>query len=115
MPGSTTLFELCTKKWAEGPGMFDDFAHGIVVTERRWYEEKRHTYPYITWKVSTHRRAARRAPHRAAHCTAHTQPGGRLARTRCPMAAPPPRLPPPRLNMLILTLTLSRTLTRTSR
>ena len=50
MPGSTTLFELCTKKWAEGPGMFDDFEHGIVVTERRWYEQKKHTYPYATWK-----------------------------------------------------------------
>ena len=25
MPGSTTLFELCTKKWAEGPGMLDHF------------------------------------------------------------------------------------------
>lgn len=50
VPGSTTMFELCAKKWAEGPNMFEDFAHGIVVTERRWYEEKRHTFPYITWK-----------------------------------------------------------------
>mmetsp|Transcript_80168 Transcript_80168/g.194268 ORF Transcript_80168/g.194268 Transcript_80168/m.194268 type:complete len:296 (+) Transcript_80168:56-943(+) len=50
MPGSTTLFELCTKNWAEGPGMFDDFKHGLIVTERRWYDEKKHTYPYVTWK-----------------------------------------------------------------
>jgi len=48
--GSVSLFELCTKKWAEGPSMFEDFAHGIIVTERRWYEEKKHTYPYILWK-----------------------------------------------------------------
>ena len=50
VPGSNTLFELSTKKWAEGPSMFDDFAHGIIVTERRWYEQKKHVFPYVLWR-----------------------------------------------------------------
>ena len=64
--------------------MFDDFKHGLIVTERRWYDEKKHTYPYVTWKVSAHRRAApraarraaRHAPHATRRAAPHTQPGG---------------------------------------
>lgn len=51
IPGAHTVFELCLKKWAEGDAMFDNsLSSGVIVTERRWYEAKRHTYPYIMWK-----------------------------------------------------------------
>ena len=98
MPGSTTMFELCTKKWAEGPGMFEDFAHGIVVTERRWYEEKRHTFPYITWKVraaprrgwlaSTRRRAPRAATRVAPQLPLSCPSAAPQLPLSCPSAAP---------------------------
>jgi hypothetical protein len=40
------------RKWSDQPSLtlFDDFAHGIVVTERRWYDSQRHTYPYSLWR-----------------------------------------------------------------
>ena len=87
--------------------MFDDFKHGLIVTERRWYDEKKHTYPYVTWKVSAHRRAApraarraaRHAPHATRRAAPHTQPGGGprphaapQLPLSCPLAAPPPHL-----------------------
>ena len=31
--------------------MFDEFKHGVVVTERRYYEEMKHTYPYSHWRL----------------------------------------------------------------
>ena len=81
--------------------MFDDFKHGLIVTERRWYDEKKHTYPYVTWKVSAHRRAAPRAARRAARRATRrarraAHPAVRAARAHtlplsCP-AAPPPHL-----------------------
>ena len=35
---------------SEAP-LFDEFKHGIVVTERRWYEQWRHTHPYSYWRM----------------------------------------------------------------
>ena len=57
VPGAVTLVELAMRRWSEGDGssgpamlMFDDFAHGIVVTERRYYEAQKHTFPYSYWR-----------------------------------------------------------------
>ena len=33
------------------PGRFDELKHGVVVTERRWFESQRHTYPYSHWRM----------------------------------------------------------------
>ncbi len=49
LPASMTLIQLAELKWHEGAPLFDDFAPGIVVTERRWYEANRHVYPYSHW------------------------------------------------------------------
>eukprot|EP00965_Chrysotila_dentata_P191237 6174396-Pleurochrysis_carterae.AAC.2 len=46
-----SLVELSFKKWEEGTPLLDDFKAGIVVTERRWYEQMRHTFPYSQWTV----------------------------------------------------------------
>ena len=51
VPGAVSLVELWTRKWADQPTpMFDEFKHGVIVTERRWYEAQRHTYPYSHWR-----------------------------------------------------------------
>ena len=52
VPGAVSLVELQTRKWADKPNvtLFDDFKLGIVVTERRWYDAQRHTYPYDLWR-----------------------------------------------------------------
>lgn len=51
-PGAVSLVELQMRKWSDQPSiaLFDDFKHGIVVTERRWYDSQRHTYPYHLWR-----------------------------------------------------------------
>ena len=91
IPPSISLFELGTKTWSEGAcraqdasatrpsrrldlsrsaagtGMFDDFKGGIAVTERRWYEEMRHTFPYSQWAIFD---VHRRAPSRPSSCFA---------------------------------------------
>merc|ERR1712228_497617 len=46
IPPALTLVELSAKRWSEGHSLFEDFKDGIVVTERRWYEQMRHTFPY---------------------------------------------------------------------
>ena len=52
IPGAVNLVELWTRRWADAPQptMFDEFKHGVVVTERRWWERQRHTYPYSHWR-----------------------------------------------------------------
>ena len=54
VPGAVKLTELWNRKWADQPGqaggIFDEFKHGVVVSERRWYEAQRHTYPYSHWR-----------------------------------------------------------------
>jgi hypothetical protein len=50
-PGAVSLVEIGTRRWADAQtSIFDDFAHGVVVTERRYYEAMRHTYPYSHWR-----------------------------------------------------------------
>jgi hypothetical protein len=51
LPGSMNLVTLGTKRWSEGGPLFDDFKHGVVVCERRWYESQRHMYPYSHWRT----------------------------------------------------------------
>uniref|UniRef100_A0A7S4EVB5 FAM50A/XAP5 C-terminal domain-containing protein n=1 Tax=Chrysotila carterae TaxID=13221 RepID=A0A7S4EVB5_CHRCT len=51
IPLALSLVELSFKKWEEGTPLLDDFKAGIVVTERRWYEQMRHTFPYSQWTV----------------------------------------------------------------
>lgn len=42
IPGAVSLLELSTRRWADADAtLFDDFKHGIIVTERRWYESWR--------------------------------------------------------------------------
>ena len=50
IPGAVSLVELWMRR-VEGEPLFDDFKHGIVVTERRWLERQRHTYPYSHWRT----------------------------------------------------------------
>merc|ERR1712070_639600 len=50
-PVSITFVELGALKWVEGTALFDDFKDGVVVTERRWYEQMKHTFPYSQWTV----------------------------------------------------------------
>ena len=51
IPSAITLVEVGAMRWSEGGSLFDDFRAGIVVTERRWHEQMRHTYPYSQWEV----------------------------------------------------------------
>lgn len=51
LPGSMNLVELGAKRWTEGETIFEDFKHGVLVTERRWYEQNRHVYPYSHWRT----------------------------------------------------------------
>ena len=52
VPGAVSLVELSTRKWADAATpLFDDFGHGIVVTERRYYEACRHQFPFSTWRL----------------------------------------------------------------
>jgi len=51
IPPAITLVELGMKRWAEDTPLFEDFKAGIIVTERRWYEQVRHVYPYSAWTV----------------------------------------------------------------
>ena len=46
------------RKWADADTpLFDDFKHGVVVTERRWYEQWRHMHPYNKWRLYESREA----------------------------------------------------------
>ena len=51
IPPSNTLVEIGMKRWTEGASLFDDFKGGVMVTERRWYEEMKHTFPYSQWNT----------------------------------------------------------------
>jgi len=33
----------------QGTSLFEEFKGGVIVTERRWYEQMKHTYPYSAW------------------------------------------------------------------
>lgn len=50
VPGAVGLVELWNRTWSDAGPMFDEFKHGVLVTERRWYEQMRHTYPYSHWR-----------------------------------------------------------------
>jgi hypothetical protein len=57
VPGAVSLVELWTRRWADQPlPLFDEFKHGVVVSERRWFEQQRHTYPYSQWRTCAHTR-----------------------------------------------------------
>ena len=52
--GAVSLLEIWNRKWTEAPPgtpIFDEFRHGVVVAERRWFEANRHTYPYSHWRM----------------------------------------------------------------
>ena len=52
IPGSVTLVELSTRKWADTQQpLFDNFAHGIVVVERRYFEQSKHLVPFNYWRA----------------------------------------------------------------
>jgi len=49
--GAVSLVELSTRRWADSQEpLVDDFAHGLVVTERRYYEQWKHLYPFSHWR-----------------------------------------------------------------
>lgn len=54
VPGAVKLTELWARRWSDLPAaaasIFDEFKFGVVVCERRWYEEQRHTHPYVLWR-----------------------------------------------------------------
>jgi len=51
VPGAVSLVELSTRKWSDSQlPLFDDFSHGIVVTERRYFEQRKHTVPFSYWR-----------------------------------------------------------------
>jgi len=52
VPGAVSLVELQMRKWVDQPSVsfIDDFKHGVVVTERRYYESQRHVHPYKLWR-----------------------------------------------------------------
>jgi len=51
VPGAVGLPELWNRRWSDVPqSMFDEFKHGVVVTERRYYEQQRHVFPYSHWR-----------------------------------------------------------------
>ena len=43
------LSQLMQAKWSEGTSLFEGLKGGVIVTERRYYEQMRHTYPYSGW------------------------------------------------------------------
>eukprot|EP00967_Tisochrysis_lutea_P062615 scaffold80445_cov28-Tisochrysis_lutea.AAC.1 len=51
IPSALTLVELLAYQWKEGSSLFDNFKWGITITERRWYEKMKHTFPYSQWAV----------------------------------------------------------------
>lgn len=51
IPSAIALVEVASMRWSEGNSLFEDFKAGIIVTERRWYEQMRHTFPYSQWAV----------------------------------------------------------------
>ena len=51
VPPHMNLVELLAAQWTEGTPLFDGFKCGVQVTERRWYEAMKHTYPYSQWTV----------------------------------------------------------------
>jgi len=51
VPSALTLVELLACQWTEDTPLFDEFKAGVVVTERRWYEKMKHTFPYSNWAV----------------------------------------------------------------
>jgi hypothetical protein len=53
VPGAVSLVELSCRRWSDQreSTLFDDFRHGVVVIERRWYDRQRHTYPYSHWRL----------------------------------------------------------------
>ncbi|KAL1523409.1 hypothetical protein AB1Y20_018349 [Prymnesium parvum] len=48
IPPTMTMIDLAAVKWVEGAPLFDML--NVIVVERRWYEQMRHTYPYSQWK-----------------------------------------------------------------
>jgi len=48
IPPTMSLIDLAAVKWVEGAPLFD--LQNVIVIERRWYEQMRHTYPYSQWK-----------------------------------------------------------------
>lgn len=55
IPGAVNLVELATRKWADtGVSIFDDFAHGIHVTERRYFEAQCARLPNSNAACSDH-------------------------------------------------------------
>jgi hypothetical protein len=51
VPGSLALVELLASQWTEKTPLFDDFKAGVIVTERRWFDKMRHTFPYSQWII----------------------------------------------------------------
>ena len=51
IPGSVSLLELSTRRFQDTQAsLFEDFAHGIVVVERRHYDAFKHIYPFSHWR-----------------------------------------------------------------
>mmetsp|Transcript_41861 Transcript_41861/g.89322 ORF Transcript_41861/g.89322 Transcript_41861/m.89322 type:complete len:302 (-) Transcript_41861:201-1106(-) len=51
IPSAMTLVEAAMLRWVEDTSLFEEFKDGIVVTERRWYDQMRHTFPYSRWVI----------------------------------------------------------------
>ena len=56
VPPTSTLVELTTHKWVEGTPLFS-LEDGVVVTERRWFEQWKHSFPYSHWRIYEERLA----------------------------------------------------------
>ena len=50
-PAAVNLVELWARRWSDQSDqpIFDEFKHGVVVTERRYLDRQRHTYPFSLW------------------------------------------------------------------
>mmetsp|Transcript_59178 Transcript_59178/g.97966 ORF Transcript_59178/g.97966 Transcript_59178/m.97966 type:complete len:388 (-) Transcript_59178:422-1585(-) len=51
VPGSMKLIDVMSKRWDSGALMFDDLKSGIIVSERYWYTQRQHTFPYSQWEA----------------------------------------------------------------
>uniref|UniRef100_A0A7S3ASW4 Uncharacterized protein n=1 Tax=Haptolina ericina TaxID=156174 RepID=A0A7S3ASW4_9EUKA len=48
IPPTMTMIEMSAVRWAEGTPLFE-LGPGIIVTEMKYYESWKHTYPYSHW------------------------------------------------------------------
>ena len=48
IPPTMLMMDMAAAKWIEGASLFE--TQNVIVVERRWYEQMKHTYPYSQWR-----------------------------------------------------------------